>query len=124
MPKHTERKRRRCAHKYTKPTQLTLLENRLQPTPPLTGQDGPVAHCALLCVPRGVSLDFALAHLGVTSETCSRPLPSPSSSSVSRSIMWCLHLKRIKRRITGEPAGLLTFFFFSVFLDDITQPKE
>ena len=24
---------------------LTLLKYRLQPTPPLTGQDGPVAHC-------------------------------------------------------------------------------
>jgi len=31
------------AHTYTQPTQLTLLEHRLQPTPPLTGQDGPVA---------------------------------------------------------------------------------
>ena len=35
------------AHTYTHPTQLTLLEHRLQPTPPLTGQDGPAAHCSM-----------------------------------------------------------------------------
>ena len=48
MPKHAENKntqlRSDSAHTRTQPTQLTLLE-KLEPTPPLTGQDGPVAHC-------------------------------------------------------------------------------
>jgi len=35
------------ARTYTHPTQLTLLEHSLQPTPPLTGQDGPAAHCSM-----------------------------------------------------------------------------
>jgi len=64
------------------PTQLALLEHRLQPTPPLTGQGGPAVHCALLyvleleliqphmaqkpvlrgalCTPRGVNLNLTL----------------------------------------------------------------
>ena len=32
---------------YTQPKQLTLLEHRLQPTTPQTGQDGPAAHCSM-----------------------------------------------------------------------------
>jgi len=48
VPKYAENKntqlRSDSAHTRTQPTQLTLLE-KLEPTPPLTGQDGPVAHC-------------------------------------------------------------------------------
>ena len=35
------------AQTFTQPKQLTLLEHRLQPNPPLTGQDDPVAHCSM-----------------------------------------------------------------------------
>ena len=35
------------AHTCTQPTQLTLLENRLQPTTPLAGQGGSAAHCSM-----------------------------------------------------------------------------
>jgi len=35
------------AHTYTQPTQLAFQEHRLQPTPLLTGQDGPVAHFSM-----------------------------------------------------------------------------
>jgi len=42
-PRNTQREntqqRSGSAHTYTHPTQLTLLVHRLQPTPPLTGQD-------------------------------------------------------------------------------------
>jgi len=40
------RNRAATARTCIEPTQLTLLEHRLQPTPPLTGQDGPVAYCS------------------------------------------------------------------------------
>jgi len=47
--KNTQRKNTQqgsdSAHTYTQPTQLTLLEHRLQPTTPLTGQSGSAAHC-------------------------------------------------------------------------------
>jgi len=35
--------RSNSAHTYIHPTQLTLLEHRFQPTPPLAGQEGPIA---------------------------------------------------------------------------------
>jgi len=35
------------AHTHTQSTQLTLLEHRLQTIAPLTGQDGPGAHCPM-----------------------------------------------------------------------------
>ena len=35
------------AQTHTQPTQLTLLEHRLQPITPLTGQLGPAAHCSM-----------------------------------------------------------------------------
>jgi len=34
-------------HTHTQPTQLTLLEHRLQPTTPLTAQGGSAAHCSM-----------------------------------------------------------------------------
>jgi len=38
---------RQRTHTYTHPTQLTLLEHRLQLNPPQTGQDGPAMHCSM-----------------------------------------------------------------------------
>jgi len=32
---------------HIQPTQLTLLEHRLQPATPLTGQDGSAAYCSI-----------------------------------------------------------------------------
>ena len=47
MQRGNTQQRSDSAHTYTQPTQLTLLEHRLQPTPPLTGQDGPDTHCSM-----------------------------------------------------------------------------
>jgi len=45
-----QRRNPRRSYALRQPTQFKLLEHHLQPTPPLTGQGGPVARTAL-CTP-------------------------------------------------------------------------
>jgi len=45
-----------CVRAVAQPTQLKLLEHRLQPTTPLTAQGGSAAHCSMH--PGGVNLDL------------------------------------------------------------------
>jgi len=60
---------RQRAHTYTQPTQLTLLEHRLQPTLPLTGQDGPVGR-ALLYVPQVIQAGLGDTELFSATSSC------------------------------------------------------